>query len=195
LNQCIIDNCYDAGIIGVHSDVKAQNCLVSNCGKNVELGYGGNYDFTHCTVAAYSNIYLTHKDPVLLLTDFIKQDNNNVLIAGLNANFRNCIFWGDNGTVDDEVVTNKQGATFNVSFQNCLWKVKNSPANVSASNMIVNQAPSFDSVNNQKPFYDFRLKGDSPALNKGLNTGLLTDLDGNPRNFNGPDLGSYERQQ
>src|SRR5882724_4686326 len=79
LNQCIIDNCYDAGIIGLHSNIKAQNCLVSNCGKNVEIAYGGNYDFNHCTVVAYSNLYITHKDPTLLLTDYIKQSDNSIL--------------------------------------------------------------------------------------------------------------------
>jgi len=44
LNECIIDNCYDAGILGVQTDIKAQNCLISNCGKNMVLAYGGNYD-------------------------------------------------------------------------------------------------------------------------------------------------------
>jgi len=193
LSQCIIDNCYDAGIIGIRSNIKAQNCLVSNCGNDVELGYGGNYDFTHCTVASYSNIFITHKNPSLLITDFVKQ-NNTLLIADMNAVFRNCIFWGENGTTDDEVVTSKQGPVFNVSFQNCLWKVKNNPANVTSANMIINQAPSFDSVNNQKPFYSFRLKGDSPAINKGQASSLTIDLDGNPRSVGLPDMGCYEKQ-
>ncbi len=32
-------------------------------------------------------------------------------------------------------------APFNLSFQNCLWKVKNNPANATATNIIANQAP------------------------------------------------------
>ena len=31
LNECIIDNAYDAGIITVNSSVTARNCLISNC--------------------------------------------------------------------------------------------------------------------------------------------------------------------
>ena len=194
LSQCIIDNCYDAGIFGVGTNLVADNCLISNCGKNILLVYGGQYNFTHCTSAAYSNNFLLHKEPVLLVTDFIKVDNS-IQTANMQASFINCIFWGDNGTVDDEVVTSKQGNTvFNVGFQNCLWKVKANPTNISMSNIVANQAPSFDSINNQKRYYNFRLRDDSPAINKGIVTGLPVDLDGKTRAIGLPDLGAYERQ-
>lgn len=194
LNECIIDNCYDAGIFGLRTNIKAQNCLISNCGKNIILAYGGAYDFTHCTSVALSNSFLLHKEPVLLVTDFLKQDNT-ILTANINATFRNCIFWGENGTVDDEVITSKQGNTsFTVNFQNCLWKAKNNPANSTTSNIIVNQNPLFDSVNTQRRIYDFRLKDESPAKNKGIATSITTDLDGKPRAVGLPDLGCFERQ-
>ena len=194
LNECIIDNCYDAGIFGLRTNIKAQNCLISNCGKNIILAYGGIYDFTHCSSVAFSNSFLLHKEPVLLVTDFIKQDNT-ILTATTNASFRNCIFWGDNGTVDDEVITSKQGTnSFTVNFQNCLWKAKNNPANSTSSNIIVNQNPLFDSVNTQRRIFDFRLKDESPAKNKGIATSIATDLDGKPRSVGLPDLGCFERQ-
>ena len=66
LNECVIDNSYDAGIIALNSSITATNCLVSNCGKNVALVKGGDYSFTHCTIASYSNNFIQHKDPVLL---------------------------------------------------------------------------------------------------------------------------------
>jgi hypothetical protein len=197
LNECIIDNCYDVGILGIRSTISAKNCLISNCGKNVVLVQGGNYDFIHCTAVAISNNFISHKEPVLSIANFIK-DGNNVLTADLSASFRNCIFWGDNGTVQDEVVASKQnGSAFQLSFQSCLWKVKNDPTSVAgltASNIIANQNPAFDSVNTQRNFYSFRLKDASPALNKGIATGTVIDLDGNSRPIGLPDLGSYERQ-
>jgi len=197
LNECIIDNCYDAGIIGIKSNIKATNCLISNCGKNLVLVHGGVYDFTHCTTAAISNDFISHKEPVLFVTNFIK-DGNNVLTADLSANFRNCIFWGENGTVDDEVSLTKQGsAVFKINFQNCLWKAKNDPsavAGVSSSNIIANQNPVFDSIATRGRFYSFRLKDGSPALNKGIATGVSLDLDGNARSVGLPDIGSYEKQ-
>jgi len=42
LNECIVDNAYDAGIIAINSSIRARNCLVSNCGKNVILAKGGD---------------------------------------------------------------------------------------------------------------------------------------------------------
>ena len=194
LSECIIDNCYDAGILGVQASIKAQNCLISNCGQNVLLAYGGQYSFTHCTVATYSNSYILHKEPVLRVTNWIKNDNT-VLTSPLNAVFTNCIFWGENGTTDDEVVTDKQGSTaFTVNFQNCLWKVKNNPANSNASGIIANASPLFDSINTQRRYYDFRLMAESPAINKGAATSLTIDLDGNNRNVGLPDLGCYENK-
>lgn len=194
LDQTIIDNIYDAGILAIQSDLQVRNSLITNCGKNVVLGYGGNYEFTNCTVAAFSSSYILHKDPCLLVTNNIKQ-NNVILTANLNAVFTNCIFWGENGSAEDEVVVSKQGTNpYLVQFSNCLWKVKNNPSDVTASNIIANQNPAFDSINVEKKIYNFRLKASSPAINKGISTVLTIDLDGNSRNIGLPDMGSYERQ-
>jgi hypothetical protein len=195
LEQCIIDNCFDAGVFGIASDIVADNCLISNSGKNVLLVYGGNYSFTHCTAVSYGNLFLQHKDPVLYLTNYV-EEGNSVLTNDLTAYFGNCIFWGDNGTTENEVLTDKKGTSvFTINFENCLWKIKDNPENItSATNMVANLAPQFDSVNNQTMFYNFRLKANSPALNVGKVTPLTIDLDGKPRNVTIPDLGSYERQ-
>jgi hypothetical protein len=96
LNETIIDNAYDAGIFGIHTSIKAQNLLISNCGKNILLVKGGSYDFTHCTVASYSNNFIQHKEPLAILTDYLK-DNNSLTIQPLNAQFTNCIFWAQSG--------------------------------------------------------------------------------------------------
>lgn len=194
LNECIIDNAYDAGIIAINSSIRARNCLVSNCGKNVILAKGGDYQFTHCTVASFSNSYILHRDPVLFVSNYILV-NNSPVTANLSALFRNCIFWGQDGTVEDEVVVAKSGATtFNVSFNENLWKVINPPANITSTGIINNQNPVFDTINTTKRLYSFRLKDDSPAKNKATNAGVTIDLDGKPRPALLPDLGCYEKQ-
>jgi len=195
LNECIVDNAYDAGIIAVTSSIRATNCLISNCGKNVILAKGGDYQFTHCTVASFSNSYIPHRDPVLFVSNYVLV-NNSPVTADLTALFRNCIFWGQDGTVDDEVVVAKTGNTiFNVNFDYNLWKVQNTPANITSSGIINNQYPAFDSINTTKRYYDFRLKDESPAKDKATNAGITIDLDGKPRPVGiAPDLGSYERQ-
>ena len=194
LNECIIDNIYDVGIYGIETSISATNCLISNCGKNVQLVYGGNYQFIHCTMPTIANNYIAHKDPVLYISNYV-QAGGNVFTDDLSAVFTNCIIWAENGTAENEVITSKQGAAaFNVNFTNCLWKVKTTPSNITAANIINNTNPVFDSINVTKNFFNFRLKENSPAIDKGIITGLATDLDGNPRTTGLPDLGAYEKQ-
>jgi hypothetical protein len=198
LNECIIDNAYDAGIVAVNGSVYGENCLVSNCGKNVYLLKGGDYQFVHCTFASYSNNYILHMDPVLLVSNYVTV-NNIPQALPLTAVFRNCIFWGDGGLVDDEVVVAKDGgASLSVNFDHDLWKAqKNDPssvAGVSTSQIIANQNPLFENINTSKKSYSFRLQATSPAKDKGANTGLPIDLDGSPRPVGLPDLGAYENK-
>lgn len=190
LNECIVDNSYDYGIVAINSSITARNTLVSNCGKNIFLVQGGNYQFTHCTGVSYSNGYILHKDPVLTVSNYANNVSHN-----LTAVFRNCIFWGDNGLTKDEVVVVKNGnTTFNVNFDQALWKVETPPSNVMTSGIISNLPPVFDSIDINNSYYNFRLQSISPALNKGVNTPDNIDLDGKPRPVGLPDLGCYEKQ-
>ena len=190
LNECVIDNSYDAGIIALNSSITATNCLVSNCGKNVALARGGEYTFSHCTIASYSNNYIQHRDPVLLVSN---TDGTNT--ASLTALFRNCIIWGEGGDVEDEVVVIK-GASDYVNFDYNLWKVKTPPQDILSAGIISNQDPQFDSINVSKNYYDFRLnKKNSPAVEAGTASSVAIDLDGAVRPVGvGPDLGCFEKQ-
>jgi hypothetical protein len=195
LNECIIDNAYENGIIAVTSSIKARNCLISNCGQNVVLAKGGDYQFTHCTVASISNSYILHREPVLFVSNYVTV--NAVTDAKpLTALFRNCIFWGQNGTVDDEVETYKSAlASYNVTFDQVLWKVVNQPTGTIVPPAPINNDPLFDSINTNNRYYNFRLQDLSPAKNKATNAGVTIDLDGKPRPVGiAADLGCYERQ-
>jgi hypothetical protein len=115
----------------------------------------------------------------------------------LNAVFRNCIFWGEaNGIVNDEVVILKQGSSsVNVFFDQVLWRVQNNPANSTINGAINNQNPVFDTINTSQKIYSFRLKDNSPAIDKGVTSSANIDLDGNPRPVGTKaDLGAYEKQ-
>jgi hypothetical protein len=196
LHQCIVDNAYDVGIYCVNSSLLADNSLISNCGSNIVLSYGGVYNFTHCTVAAYSTNYISHKNPVLYVNNFSNQAGG-TLTADLNAVFRNNIFWSDGGIVDNEVVVSKQGANlFTVLFEKNIYRVVNDPANSTLTGNIVNGDPSFDSIDISKKIFDFRItkNAGAPGLDAGVLTGFPKDLDDNNRNIGLPDLGCYEKQ-
>lgn len=195
LHQCIVDNAYDAGILCVNSSLQADNSLISNCGKNISIIYGGDYLFTHCTVASYAS-FIIHKNPVLSLNNFAAL-NGTTYSADLNALFRNCIFWGENGALDDEISVSKQGNNnFAVTFDRCLYKAKTDPPYSIFNAPIKNTDPLFDSINVSKRYYDFHTgqKPDAPGINKGAATGFSKDLDDNPRSIVLPDLGCYEKQ-
>jgi hypothetical protein len=196
LHQCIVDNAYDVGIYCVNSSLLADNSLISNCGSNIVLSYGGVYNFTHCTVAAYSTNYIIPKNPVLYLNNFSNHAGV-TLTADLNAVFRNNIFWSDGGIVDNEVVVSKQGANlFTVLFEKNIYRVVNDPTNSTLTGNIVNGDPSFDSIDISKKIFDFRItkNAGAPGLDAGVLTGFPKDLDDNNRNIGLPDLGCYEKQ-
>lgn len=196
MQQCIVDNAFDAGVYCVNSSLKADNSLISNCGSNIILSYGGDYSFTNCTVAAYSGSYLTHKNPVLIVNNFIEQLGT-VYTADLNAVFTNNIFWGDDGIVKDEVVVTKQGSnTFNVLFNKNIYRLITDPTNSTLTGNITNGDPSFDSIDVNKRIFDFRITKNSfsPALDAGAATPFPKDLDDKNRNVGITDLGCYEKQ-
>jgi len=194
LHQCTIDNAYDAGLLCVNSSLYADNTLISNCGNNVEFILGGNYDLTNCTVAAYST-FISHKNPVLAVNNFA-MINGSAVTTPLNAAFTNCIFWGDDGLVANEVTVAKQGTDpFDVSFTNCLYRANSDPANSTITDCIRNQNPTFDSVDVSKRIFDFHINNAAaPGIDHGIGTIFSTDLDGNNRSNGIPDLGCYEKQ-
>ncbi len=193
MKQCIIDNAFDIGLLCNNSNVVAENCLISNCGSNVSLNYGGTYSFTFCTMAAYSNNYILHKKPNVFITD--ANDNNQT--NSLNTNFKNSIIYGDAGFVQNEIVTNKVGTNFAVNIDHCLYRANTDPSNSNITFAIKNTDPLFDSIDNSRRIYDFHFTKNmnAPALNTGIITSPIVtkDLDDKNRNVGIPDMGAYEK--
>lgn len=197
LSQCIIDNAYDAGIICVNTILVADNTLISNCGNNINIILGGAYAFTHCTVVSYST-YVPHKKPVLTATNFAEIDGA-VVKTGLTATFTNCIFWGEDGNIKNELDVRKAAGneTFDVIFDHCLYKAETDPAGPTFPGSIKNTDPLFDSVDVSKRYFDFRTTkaAAAPGVNKGNTlTNFTFDLDDKSRADGLPDIGCYEKQ-
>ena len=197
IHQCIIDNAFDAGLLINNSFVNVDNSLISNCGNNINIINGGEYHFTNCTAAAYSNLFMLHRNPVLQVNNF-NYENGNLITNDISATFANCIFWGDGGILDDEVMVNKEGSNlFNVIMSNCLYKSANGINNAVLNANIINEDPIFDSIDVVKNYYDFRMNNaiSSPAIDNGGNTSFPLDLDNQPRQSGiSMDIGCYEKQ-
>ena len=195
MNQIVIDNAFDAGLLCINSNVSVNNSLISNCRNNIIIQAGGNYNLTHCTVAAYSTTYIIHTKPALSIAD-AGIINGIQSLNALSAVFKNCIFWGENNSVNQEVVVNKQGnLMFSVLMDRCLYKSDVDPANTQLQSVIKNIDPLFDTIDYANQFFNFRINNPlAPGINKGATTSLTKDLNNNPRSVGLPDLGSYEKQ-
>lgn len=193
LNQCIINNSQAEGILAVQSSIHAINCLISNCGQNIVIESGGAYQFEYCTVASYSTNLLFHQQPVLSVSN--SGSNGSQTVTGdLNAGFINCIFWGGDG-IPDEAIIQKQGSNiFNVLFDHTILKQQNYPSNIDSSSLWLNTDPLFIATGTTDNAYNFQLQAGSPALDKGASSGIIIDMNGDPRPVNLSDLGCYERQ-
>jgi hypothetical protein len=196
MQQCIIDNAYESGLYCFNTTTQVNNSLISNCGNNIIIENGGDYNFTHCTVASFSNNFIQHKKPVLSVSNFAAQ-NGSTVTNNLNAVFRNNIFWADTGFVNNEVVVNKQGSnTFTVLFDKNIYRAAIDPGNSTLSNNVKNVYPEFDSIDVVKRLYNFRITKNinAPGFNKGAATIFTKDLDDKNRNVGLPDIGCYEKQ-
>jgi hypothetical protein len=195
ISQSIIDNAYDAGLFCIGTSVNTDNSLISNCGRNLVIEGGGNYNFTHCTIAAYSTPFMFHNKPAMSTSNSIII-NGMEFTADLTAVFRNCIFWGETTTSENEIVVNKAGANiFDVTMDHCLYRSLDDPLNTNLISVLRNIDPLFDSIDVSNNYFDFRISdAEAPGLDTGTPSLFTNDLDDNPRNVGIPDLGSYEKQ-
>ena len=196
LNQCVLDNIYDRAMLFSNSSCTATNCLISNVGFGVYAISGGNYSFNHCTFASYSNSYLSHKESLITLSN---TNSDKTISNNLSAAFNNSIIYGEGGFVDDEIIVpvKDDNKTCVVAINNVLYKSK---TNLSSSIFNINTAsirdqnPLFDSIDVSNRKYNFRLRANSPCINKAATSTVNIDLEGNPRPVGTADLGCYEKQ-
>lgn len=122
LRNSQIYNTASSGLIGVHANIVAENCLFhSNNGFSIQLEYGGDYSFTYCTAASFGvNGEALRMGNALCLDDFCDQ----YAAYPLNARFQNCIITG--GRSDQITLFDRTGVAgeFNYQFENCLVRVK-----------------------------------------------------------------------
>lgn len=202
-----IFNTSSSGIIGVHSRLTAENCLIyNNQSTSLVLAYGGDYNFTYCTIASYgvnaaalsATNYFCYDDP---LTCRVRGDYR------MNANFRNCIFFGsqkDQIRLGD-VSGGSPSSMFNVKFLNCVVKVEGLLTEQNSRFAKFFETYCSDCINGKatdrlfiNPSEDnYRLDSLSIALDKGKPitdpTAVLFDLEGNNRHPSTPDPGCFEK--
>jgi len=188
-----IYNSSNFGILARASSVRGENLVINNSGQSSFAGtLGGKYNLTHCTIANYWNTSF-RQFPSVLLNNFIINADNSVTTNNLDeANFNNCIIYGnDNAEID---ISGESSSDLFYKFTDCLIRFEafNNPYNfndgIHFENIALNDNPEF-----KLPFEnDLRLNEDSDA--RGIGNPMFPvpfDILNNPRSLE-IDLGAYQ---
>ncbi|MDO5981514.1 hypothetical protein [Flavivirga spongiicola] len=197
-----IYNSSNYGIFGRNTSIAGENIVINNTGLVSFAGtLGGKYNFTHSTIANYWNNGF-RQFPSVLINNFVLDEDNNATIADLTeANFNNCIIYGNDNPeilldeIEDDAVV------FNFKFTNCLIRFEDRNNNFSGPNYDLNDTNHYEgNIFNEDPNFkdtdaNMLIIGDgSAAINKGL-PASATQVPFDILNVNrtgAPDLGAYQ---
>lgn len=202
LSNSKLYNFSNFGILGRNTSITAENIVLNNAGQSSFAGtFGGKYNFTHCTIANYWNSSF-RQFPSLLLNNFTLDENNNAFLADLTeANFNNCIIFG-NDSVEillDEIPDN--AVAFNFKFTNCQIRFNNSNNYYTGPNYDFNNTSLYEQVllngtpDFKNPYENQLIIGENASgIGWGNNTfsnAVPNDILGEDRTAS-PDLGAYQ---
>lgn len=197
-----IYNSSNFGILARNTSITGENLVINNSGQtSLAATVGGKYNFTHCTIANYwDNSF--RQFPALLVNNFIQDEDGTTFLSDLTeANFNNCIIYGNDNPefIIDEV--EDDAVAFNFKFTNCLVRFNDNNNNFSGDNYDFDNLVNYENVIfNEEP--DFRAPYDndliigeeSEANNQGnliFSNQVPTDILGINRTVS-PDLGAYQ---
>ena len=197
-----IYNSSSFGILGRNTSIDGENVVINNSGLSSFAGtLGGKYNFTHSTIANYWNNGF-RQFPAVLLNNFVLDEDNNATIADLiEANFNNCIIYGNDNPeiLLDEI--EDPSVVFNFKFTNCLIRFEDTNNNFTGTNYDLSDTSKYEgNIFNEDPnFKDTELNNliigdDSEANGQGLAT-FATQVPFDILNINrtsATDIGAYQ---
>ena len=202
VNNTQIYNSSAFGVLGRNTSIAGENLVINNSGQSSFAGtLGGKYNFTHCTIANYWNNSF-RQFPSVLLNNFIVDADNNAILSDLTeANFNNCIIYGNDNPeiLLDEI--EDAAVVFNFKFTNCLIRFEDNGNNFTGANYDFNDTTHYESVifNKNPDFKDAFINqliiGDNSAANNQGNTMFSSQVPFDILNINRttlPDLGAYQ---
>ncbi|MEZ4926345.1 MAG: right-handed parallel beta-helix repeat-containing protein [Saprospiraceae bacterium] len=197
LRNAQIYNTGSSGLVGIHANITAENCLFhSNVGYSVQLEYGGDYNFTYCTAASYGV-----DGEALRMGNAVCLDPGCIdyVLYPLKARFQNCIFFGsraDQITLFDRLDDRTQ---FDYEFKNCIVRVRDLIKETAYPDFLDHCQPCLNADSQDTLFVnvndrDFHLDTIGSIANRYAVPvpGIDLDLDGKMRDGSTPDAGCFE---
>ncbi len=95
VNNTVVRNCSDAGIIGQDATIKGDTMLVYDCLSSLVLIGGGDYRFNRCTLANYWN-YSTRDTVGVIISNYYPISATELYANDMvRADFKDCIIYGN----------------------------------------------------------------------------------------------------
>ena len=196
-----IYNSSNFGMWAKTANIDAENLIIGNAGQSsLYCNIGGIYNFKHCTFANYwTNGF--RSSPTVLIDNYFDLGNNNIFTQNLEqANFTNCIIFGNNNyeLLFDQV----DNVSFNYKFENCLIKFDDFSSRFSDNplydftntslfeNILLNEDPHFKNTQNQEFIIGEMSAGNSQGKTATAIQVPLDILGVDRTNF--PDIGAYQ---
>ncbi len=198
ISNSFIHTFQEYGIYAVASTITAKNLVMNNCGESaVGIFKGGTHNFTHCTIANYSDLLHSYNRNGILAANEWTNTSGVKEYGALIFNLRNSIVYSDR----DNSVNFEQTPPnlFNFTIQNCLIKY----SGTSEAGFDFNTSPGvIQSLKNLDPLFvnyfaakmNLRVKQNSPAIGKGstaVAATVPTDIANVSRTSN-PTVGAYQ---
>ncbi len=205
LSNSRIENMGYAGLFALKSKISAYNNVIANCGYYATaLLIGGEYEFSHTTIANYWGNYgsKVRSTAALVLSNVLVvqgADGSKTSYNGdlVKADFGNSIIYGN---INKELELGDNGENmFNYMFDHCIIQVPDTTNTSDKDHYnMVWKGPDYD-PQFVDPYddYNYQLDSLSAAIDVGseeIAKRFPTDILNKSRlSDNGPDLGAYER--
>ncbi|MDR1544188.1 MAG: hypothetical protein LBS50_07280 [Prevotellaceae bacterium] len=207
LENCVIHNMNDYGILSQNADIEIINTEISNCGKSCVFLLGGKLKMAHSTIANYLELGAGNSQEAVYLQNFILDGRivypfpissvvvENSIIFGKTNNevrLRDTTDIMFNVLISNSLIKGKKSER--LEFQNIIWSYSQNE-NTKTDTVFMN-IPKITETK-KKGYYNFQLAENSRAKDK-ANTYVSalypTDFFSKNRFSDGkPDLGAYEK--
>jgi hypothetical protein len=188
MTNTIIKNQARYGVfIFAGAKVKAENCIVAKNGTHaLFVLQGGDFNFNHCDLLGYGS----STNPAVGISNYYNDYNaGQTNVSSIDeGKLYNCVVTGNLTTEFAMDTIQMSGVVLNFDFKNTLLRSEEiyTDSFYDAS-VIWNGAPVFTNPTE----FDFTFGTSSALQGAGINTSVVTDILGNPRN-NPPDIGAIE---
>lgn len=210
MSNTVLTNFSGYLIRSVNCRLRAENCELSNSRFALLNLTGGDYEFTHCTLANYmpsspESGWANSNNETVYLSDTYypggldDEGEPKSVIYPMDIRFYNSIVWGKAGERSYVTISEKEEGSIRYYFGNCLITNREDEKNFPKDqeffvNCLFNKDPRFRLTNGFR--FDFRLDEESPAIQAAdslLSMGVPVDMNGIGRfDEQGPDIGAYE---